>query len=143
MPHMCGDGVDGEEKNANRFASSLLMPREGVLTMVSKEEIVGRKVLLATVLKLEQYFSVSRITLLIRLKDIGLITQQQLEALKTVGVKESAREYGYDMSLYESGNEGLVIGDFGEKARALFETGKISEGHYNELMNMLYGREEN
>lgn len=66
MPHMCGDGAGGEEKNANRFASSLLMPREGVLSMVSKEEIVERKVLLATVLKLEQFFSVSRITLLIR-----------------------------------------------------------------------------
>lgn len=143
MPHMCDDGVNGEEKNANRFASSLLMPREGVLTMVSKEDVFEHKISLATVLKLEQYFSVSRITLLIRLKDIGLITKPQLETLKVVSVKESAREYGYDMSLYESGNEGLVIGDFGEKARALFEHGKISEGHYEELMNMIrYVREK-
>jgi len=143
MPHMCGNGADGVEKNANRFASSLLLPREGVLSMVGKEEIVDHKISLATVLKLEQYFSVSRITLLIRLKDIGLITQAQLETLKAVGMKESAREYGYDMSLYESGNEGLVIGDFGEKARSLFEQGKISEGHYEELMNMIrYGGEE-
>ena len=39
--------------------------------------------------------------------------------------------------MYEAGNEGLVIGDFGEKARLLYESGKISEGHYIELLNMI------
>jgi hypothetical protein len=52
-------------------------------------------------------------------------------------VLKSACEYGYDRALYQKGNEGLVIGDYGEKARLLFEQGKISEGHYNELMNIL------
>lgn len=136
-PHICGSVVGTEEKNANRFAASLLMPREGVLNMVSKEEIAGRTVTLATVLRMEQMFGVSRMTLLIRLKDIGLISQLCLDNLKVVPVKESAQEYGYDLSLYEPGNAGLVIGDFGEKARILFEQGKISEGHYMELLNMI------
>ena len=57
--------------------------------------------------------------------------------LKAVPVKESAKQYGYDLSLYESGNAGVVIGDFGEKARLLFESGRISEGHYYELLNMI------
>ncbi len=35
------------------------------------------------------------------------------------------------------GNEGVVIGDFGEKARLLFEQERISEGHYVELLNLL------
>lgn len=143
-PHMCDGVAVGEEKNANRFASSLLMPREGLLAMVSKEEIAGHTVSLASVLRMEQMFGVSRITLLIRLKDIGLIGPTCLDKLKTIPVKESAQEYGYDLSLYESGNAGLVIGDFGEKARLLFEQGKISEGHYLELLNMIKddGREE-
>ena len=136
-PHMCNGTAYGEEKNANSFASALLMPKEGVLAMISKEEIANHNVNLATVLRLEQLFSTSRSTLLIRLKDIGLITQKRLEELMGVSVKGSAREYGYDLSLYEPGNEGLVIGDFGEKARALFEQGKISEGHYEELLNMI------
>lgn len=136
-PHMCGGWASGEEKNANRFASALLMPREGVLSMVSKEEIVAHSVSLATVLRMEQYFGVSRMTLLIRLKDLGLIGQACFDKLKAVAVKDSAQEYGYDPSLYEPGNAGLVIGDFGEKARALFEQGKISEGHYMELLNMI------
>ena len=39
---------------------------------------------------------------------------------------------------------GLVIGDFGEKARLLYESEKISEGHYIELLNMITdGRQEN
>ena len=136
-PHMCDSIVTPEERNANRFAASLLMPREGLLAMVSKDEIKGRKVALATVLRMEQLFGVSRMTLLIRLKDLGLITQQCLDSLGLTSVKGSAQAYGYDLSLYKPGNEDLVIGDFGEKARTLFELGKISEGHYMELMNMI------
>lgn len=140
VPHMCyGGPAAGEEKNANRFASALLMPREGVLSCVSGEEISAHDVDIATVLRMEQLFGVSRSTLLIRLKDLGLITPARYDALGQFPVKETARQWGYDSALYEPGNNGVVIGDFGEKARRLFEIGKISEGHYNELMNILYG----
>ena len=136
-PHMCGGVATGVEKDANLFASALLMPREGLLKMVSDEEVKSRKVKLATVLRMEQFFGVSRNTLLLRLKDIGLITESYLNELKSVPVKESAMQYGYNLSLYEAGNKGIVIGDFGEKARLLFESGRISEGHYYELLNMI------
>lgn len=136
-PHMCGGVAIGVEKDANLFASALLMPREGLLKMVSDEEVKRRKVKLATVLRMEQFFGVSRNTLLLRLKDIGLITESYMNELKSVPVKESAMQYGYNLSLYEAGNKGIVIGDFGEKARLLFESGRISEGHYYELLNMI------
>lgn len=136
-PHICKGTATGEEKNANSFASALLMPKAGLLKVVSDEEIGNHDVSMATVLRLEQLFGTSRSTLLVRLKEINLITQKRLDELKVVPVKESALEYGYDLSLYESGNEGLVIGDFGEKARTLFEKGIISEGHYGELLNMI------
>ncbi len=136
-PHMCGGMAIGAEKDANLFASALLMPKEGLLNMVSDGEVRSRKVILATVLRMEQFFGVSRNTLLLRLKDIGLITEQYLKEMKSVPVKESAMQYGYDMSLYEAGNNGVIIGDFGEKARMLFESGRISEGHYYELLNMI------
>lgn len=140
VPHMCGGGsATGEEKNANRFASALLMSREGVLSCVSVEEITAHDVNIATVLRMEQLFGVSHSTLLIRLKDMGLITTDRYDTLDRISVKETAREWGYDSALYEPGNDGVVISDFGEKARMLFESGMISEGHYNELMNMLYG----
>lgn len=137
-PHVCNaDGNDVSEKNANRFASVLLLPREGVLKAVPEEELKSRSLSLATLFRIEQYFQVSRQTALYRLKDLNLISEAQLEDFRALNVLKSACEYGYDGALYQKGNEGLVIGDYGEKARLLFEQGKISEGHYNELMNIL------
>lgn len=143
-PHMCLGSSIGEERNANMFASALLLPKEGILQKISSEEIIHHTVELATVLWMEQFYQVSRIYLLLRLKELGLISDALFQALKSIPVKDSAREYGYDKSLYEPGNSGLFIGDFGEKARILFESEKISEGHYIELLNMISdGSEEN
>lgn len=137
VPHLCEQISTTEEKNANKFASALLMPREGILAMINPKDISNHHIQLATILRLEQFFGVSRNTLLIRLRDMGIISKQCMEELESVPVKESALSYGYDLSLYEKGNEGVVIGDFGEKARRLFEGEKISEGHYEELLNMI------
>ena len=41
---------------------------------------------------------------------------------------------GYDTALYESGNKNLVIGDYGVKAKRLFDEDLISQSHYLELM---------
>ena len=112
--------------------------------MLSTEEILKHDVTLATILRIEQMFQVSRSMLLIRLKDIGVISENDRVKLQNISVKESALKYGYDTALYESGNNGVIIGDFGEKARILYENGQISEGHYIELLNMISdGREEN
>ena len=123
-PHICCGNTTIEEANADIFASALLMPRDGVYTMLSNEEIIDHKIKITTILRIEQLFQVSRSMLLYRLKGMG--------------------EYGYDKSLYEPGNEGVNIGDFGEKAKILFDKGQISEGHYIELLNMItHGREKN
>lgn len=142
-PHVCCGVAAGVEKDANLFASALLMPREGVLQEISEQEVRQHKVDMATVLRIEQLFGVSRKSLLVRLRDMGVISEMALQELSTISARETARAYGYDTSLYESGNEGVVIGDFGEKAKRLFDEGRISEGHYVELLNMIYdGREK-
>ncbi|MCQ2119841.1 MAG: ImmA/IrrE family metallo-endopeptidase [Bacteroidales bacterium] len=136
-PHVCRGAVSGVEKDANLFASALLMPREGLLHEISEVELLQHRPNMATVLRLEQLFGVSRMSLLVRLKDMGVISETVLQELNSVSVKDSAQAYGYDTLLYESGNEGIVIGDFGEKAKRLFDAGLISEGHYVELLNMI------
>lgn len=139
-PHVCGEDFDGKEtseKNADLFASALLMPKEGILQFTSPEEITRKNVTLANVIKLEQYYAVSRQSLLFRLKALDLLTQSNLQNLLQIPVVESAKQYGYDIALYKKGNENLVIGDFGEKARTLYDSGKISEGHYLELLNLI------
>ena len=73
---------------------------------------------------------------------LNIISEDTRKDLSIIPVWSSAREYGYDLSLYQGGNEGLVISDFGEKAKRLFDEDKISEGHYIELLNMIsYGQE--
>ncbi len=137
-PHFCSDEIkDDEEFNANLFASSLLMPESGILLMLNKENIKKNQITLAQVLRLEQYFSVSRYSLLLRLKKLGFINETRLREIQIIPVKSSALQYGYDLSLYEPANRNLVIGDYGEKARLLFEKEIISEGHYNELLNLI------
>ena len=143
-PHICCGNTTIEEANADIFASALLMPRDGVYTMLSNEEIIDHKIKITTILRIEQLFQVSRSMLLYRLKGMGVISENLRQAIQSIPVKESAVEYGYDKSLYEPGNGGVNIGDFGEKAKILFDKGQISEGHYIELLNMItHGREKN
>lgn len=139
VPHICDETTiekSSTEKEANSFASAFLMPYEGLLKNIPKEELKN-KISLATIIRIEQYFSVSRKALLVRLKSKSLISKKEYEDFDKIPVQESAKQYGYDISLYNKGNEGLVIGNFGEKARKLYDKGKISEGHYLELLNKI------
>ena len=90
-------------------------------------------------LRMEQLFGVSHQSLCYRLRHLNLISEDELQKhlSESKDIQEIAADYGYDLSLYKSGNEGVAIGDFGEKARLLFEQERISEGHYVELLNLL------
>ena len=75
--------------------------------------------------------------IIIRLKNLDLINSKQYELFSQLKIKQTAKGYGFDLSLYEPGNEGLVIGDYGIRAKQLFSEMKISESHYYELMNSI------
>lgn len=141
LSHTCNEEKEKpsvEERNADLFASALLMPKQGIFEMLTVEDVVVKKnITLAKVIKLEQYFSVSRQALLYRLKQLNLITESQLKVFLTYHAIETAKQYGANLSLYNEGNKDLVIGDFGEKARQLYDSDKISEGHYRELLNLI------
>ena len=139
VPHRCQEGgkKNESEQCADAFALMFLMPADAVRQMIPEDELKKGKVSLATSLKLGQYFGTSHAAVLNRLSDLNLIGRNEREQLSGISVKRACREHGYDTSLYESGNEGRVIGDFGEKARKLFEADKISEGHYLELLHKI------
>jgi Zn-dependent peptidase ImmA (M78 family) len=140
-PHICNPGnlkeADINERLANAFAAELLMPKMGVIKMIPSIELSNKEISIPTVLKLENYFSVSHSSLVYRLSSLGLITKQQQDDLLSIRVKQTAQEYGFGLSLYQPGNEGCVIGDFGIKAKQLFTESRISESHYYELMNSI------
>lgn len=139
-PNICSKDTQKEpsEVNANYFASALLMPREGLYKELTKDEIESKEIPLSKIIYLEQYFSVSRQSILIRLKQLKFLSDKLFELYSSLPAKSTARKYGYDTALYEKGGRNLIIGSFGEKAKYLFDKGKISEGHYCELMNQIY-----
>jgi len=140
-PHACNPGntkgADPSEKLADAFASELLLPEMGLKKMIPLNELDRKDISVSTILKLENYFSVSHTALIIRLKNLDLINSKQYELFSQLKIKQTAKEYGFDLSLYEPGNEGLVIGDYGIRAKQLFSEMKISESHYYELMNSI------
>lgn len=144
QPHFCRLGfLNDSERAANMFAGALLMPKEGLLQFVDNKELVKSSLSLSTILNLEQIFGVSHSMLLIRLKELKLIGENDFNNFNMLHVKKEAAMRGLDLSIYNRGNEGLIISDFGQKARQLYESERISEGHYMELLNMIgYGGEE-
>jgi hypothetical protein len=113
------------------------MPRDSIFSQIPEKEILEKNVSLSTILKLEQYFSVSHTAMLVRLNSLDIITNGQKEEFTQLKIKKKTLEYGYDTSIYEPGNTGLVIGDFGARTKELFDSGKISESHYLELMHTI------
>lgn len=127
------DKKDRIEYEADWFATYFLMPEEGILSLIPANELKKNKVKLGTLVKIEQYYSCSRSALLFRLENMGLIDMEQYRGYN-LNVKDSAKFYGYNESLYSDGNHGELIGDYGTIARELFDTEKISESHYMSLM---------
>ncbi len=125
--------ADKNEYNADVFASYLLLPKEGLLDNIPNLEIVKKKVSLKTILYIEHFYSCSRRALLVRLKDLKLITSSEFEAF-TINIQKGALENGYAVDLYRSGNQNTVIGDYGIIAKQLFDNEKVSESHYYSLL---------
>jgi Zn-dependent peptidase ImmA (M78 family) len=131
------DRKDIEEYKADLFAAFFLLPSDGIKKMIPPEEL-GRnsEISLQTVLKIEQFYSVSRSALLYRLKSLGLINSGTYDKYAR-DVIRSAVYYGYPVALYKRAAEQSVIGDYGVLAQQLFSTGEISESHYYELMDAI------
>lgn len=134
---MCKTGMFNkkhpEEYNADVFSSYLLMPESAIKKLLPEKEIGRRsKISLATIIQLEQYFKVSRRALLVRMSKLKLIDFATYEQYLT-GVIKSAKEHGYSEELYKPTQQ-RVLGNYGIKAKELFDKEKISESHFYSLM---------
>jgi Zn-dependent peptidase ImmA (M78 family) len=136
----CREVVDPKEKknesNANAFASNVLLPKDGLLKIIPKEELKKDTISIKTVLNIEQYFSCSHSALIVRLKQLNFISDKFDERNNT-DIKLLAKQYGYSLTLYEPGNDNFVLGNYGVKAKKLFDDNIISKTHYVELMRVL------
>lgn len=129
------DKKDKEEYNADVFSSFFLMPKAGILNLIPEPELArGGQISLPTIVKLEQFFGVSRSALLVRLGKMGLIDYQDYAERYKTGIMKSANELGYPTLLYNTGSPYKVIGDYGEVSKRLYDNEVISESHYYNLM---------
>lgn len=124
---------DKIEYEADWFAAYFLMPEEGILSLIPEKEFKRNKIKLGTIVKIEQSFSCSRSALLFRLEDLGLIDRSEYKGYES-NVRDSAKYYGFTNELYDNGNHNLIVGNYGEVAKNLFDNEAISESHYVSLM---------
>lgn len=122
-----------EEYNADIFASNLLLPEMGIWEMIPEDERNKNKIKISTILAIEHFYGSSHSALLFRLMNIGIIDNKQRETF-TDGITSLARKFGYNISLYKSGNEGEIIGDYGMLANKAWEEGIVSESAYTGLL---------
>lgn len=124
---------DPEEYNADVFASYLLLPEDGMYQMIPEHEWGKNKITLSTILKIEQYYSCSRNALLNRLIKMGIIDLSMYREFNCNKIK-NALLYGYNVDLYKPGNEGQIIGNYGDMAKELYDKGMVSESAYFSLL---------
>jgi Zn-dependent peptidase ImmA (M78 family) len=126
---------DIEEKKADIFAASFLMPEAGVMELIpDKEKGFINSVSTETLFKIQHYYQVSFNALIYRLIDIGLINKTYYDRYAS-GKINTAIRLGYNTSLYEPANDGRIIGKYAEKAKLLYDNQLIPETEYFRLLN--------
>ncbi|MBN2285254.1 MAG: ImmA/IrrE family metallo-endopeptidase [Tissierellales bacterium] len=143
----CGNEV---EKAADQFASYFLIPPVALFEAIKK--IQGSEIdnfRIQAIVRLEQYFGVSRQAMLYRLIQDKQITSQEANRFR-LGVIRSAVNLGYDDALYKPLSENKQYKTYGyyiQQTEALLEKDLISTGKYEQLLltafrpDLVYGEE--
>lgn len=128
---------DPQEKEADRFASYFLAPYEALSYFIkSKLKKEKNQVSLEDVIKLEQYYGMSRQAMLWRLVDDGYLSRERADTMKS-GIIASARKLGYNDELYTPTSEDKRYATFGKYIKLtekLKDQNLISQGKYEELL---------
>lgn len=130
-------GGNQTEKSADQFASYLLMPPAALYEKIQEmKSAENRKLTVKDVIKLEQYFGVSRKAMLFRLQEEGELSQSDAADMQK-DVIISAAKLGYDTSLYKPTPENENKGTYGyyiKQAENLLQSDIISTGKYEEWL---------
>ncbi|RAP46737.1 MAG: hypothetical protein BZ135_03310 [Methanosphaera sp. rholeuAM6] len=126
-----------EEKEADEFASALLMSDGALLNFQSDNEIENWD--LDDILSCEQYFQISRKSMLNRLEKL-LNDNRFYDGKLTNRIKYNAKKRGFDEKLYSpySKDENLLLGSYIRLVQDAYEQGKITRGKKDELLRDAY-----
>lgn len=117
------DSKSNSEREAEQFASYLLMPYDGLEWYIDKYDIMEWDV--KEIIGLSQYYKMSYMSVLRRLFTEGKISATQFECFGKVSVRNEAMKYGYDTTLYHPSAEDMAWITLGEYPRMLEEKRNI------------------
>lgn len=126
-----------EERNADLFASYLLMPQAALYRKVQEAKTSAKKrITTADVVALEQHFGVSRQAMLVRLQMDNELSAADAQDMQQ-RVMSSATRLGYEISLYKPALEGTnkrTYGHYIKQAENLLQTDRVSTGKYEQWL---------
>lgn len=128
---------DLQEREADMFASYFLAPYESLVSFIKNK--LGKEkhqLEIKDIVRIEQYYGLSRQATLWRLINDGYLTRDKADTMKT-GIIASAMRLGYDDRLYTSTPEERQYATFGKYIKLterLKEKELVSTGKYEELL---------
>lgn len=125
------------EKEADQFASYLLMPYDALLQYENDKGAWT----LEKVIDAEQFFQISHQAMLHRLVQDGLLNAEKAEEYKNITVSSYAAKLGYGKELYfktEKNKQYFTTGEYIRKVEMLAEKEIISNGKREEFLLEAY-----
>ena len=134
---MMSDEKSDSEKEADQFASYLLMPYDALFQYAANvDEWTIEKVIDA-----EQFFQVSHQAMLYRLRSEDFISDNTYEQFKSVSVSSVAARMGYGTELYtptSKEKQYFTTGEYIRKVEMMSESDYISQGKRDEFLMDAY-----
>lgn len=125
------------EKDADRFASYFLMPPDTLTDVILKiKKKADDKLTVNDIVRLEQYFGVSRQAILIRIIEENELTFQEADSMRH-NIIITAGCLGYDDTLYKPSSpekQYMTYGYYIQQSDEIFKKELISSGKYEELL---------
>lgn len=126
---------DENEKIADKFASYLLIPTCALKEYIKENKIIRWK--MSDVIECEQYFQISHLAMLCKLRRENIITPQEFRKYK-YNVKKQAKSLGFDTCLYESTREYYSLGRIIPLSKLAYDENRITGGKYDEILLNVY-----
>ena len=122
------------EKKAEKFASTFLIPQEALYIYIQDKGIKPNNLSQKQLCEMERYFGVSRTALVIRLLEENLIDISTAGKYKK-NVKLNAVINGFDTGYYEQNEDSFnTTGEYIRLAQDLYERGKITKSKLNDYL---------
>ena len=126
---------DDSEIEANIFASYLIMTYEGLERYAKTNNLTEWT--LEEIIRAEQYFQISHLAMLFRLREHEFISEEECEDLRSVKIGYNAKINGFSDKLYTPSTESeryFSLGKYIRLVEKAFNEDRISSGKRDELL---------